>query len=236
LSVNDEDIEVALHESDDLINENFPQFSVDIRRYRPELNYRLKIWLKQTIRVLLHETKSGLPFDDAISIVLPWRVEDSLFSRKLGLFGRADRIYNDGYSLKPEDIKTHNTRFSTLLQGESYRIQLLSYSIMCEEKYNMPSNENRIFFSSDLTYLEYLVTPDSRKELENMVAKAKAIVSNGTLPPILQGVESIKCNYCFMRQLCYQLDQNQKVQDDWLNRLISKSESDCTNDSLFGRM
>lgn len=222
--MDDEAIRIAIEESYELVASNFPQFYLDIKRHSRELLYRLKIWVSRSESTFLRMLNNGISFDTAIAEILPWRVEVPLFSKRLGLRGRADRIYNNGHKLEPEDIKTHDFKFKTLLQGQSNQIQLLCYSVMAEEQYAIPSDENRIFFSRDLTYIEYDVTPSSRLELEQLIIKTRKVLSNQELPPVLQDELKIKCDFCYMRQLCFQKEHQNE--EDWLDRLMAKNESD----------
>src|SRR3989344_4251569 len=123
--VSQADVSQVLEHAYDLAIQSHPEFAVDLQKNIPELVYRINQWLDQKQIELTHLLRDGFSRDYAISTILPWKCEDKVFSNKLRLFGRIDAIYNDGRCLIPEDIKTHGSRFSTLLHQDSHKAQLL---------------------------------------------------------------------------------------------------------------
>ena len=174
--------------------------------------------------------RDGFTRDYTISTLLPWKTEDTLFSNELGLCGRADAIYNDGRTLIPEDLKTHSSKFSSLLYHASHKAQLLCYSILVEEKYDMPSKEARVFYSKDVSYSSFKATSSAKEDLITRIHSVREKLPEG-LPPVLQGEESIKCQYCYSRSICTKMSKEQR-DGEWLDKL-TVNQSDTQLD-LFG--
>lgn len=222
------DIDDAMEFADQLIMQNHPQYQLGFDVNRGELRYRLQLWLHECQQQVEHLMAAGMTFDAAMSRTLPWKVEDKLSSKKLGLYGRTDRLFSDGESITPEDIKTHDTRFTTLLHCDAHKVQLLCYSVMAEEKYGLPSSKSRIFFSRDLSRVEFEITTNDKTGLEQRVDQARRLLSE-ELVPILTGPEAIKCRHCYLRELCQTVERKQKEAPgklhDWIDRLLDPGES-----------
>jgi CRISPR/Cas system-associated exonuclease Cas4 (RecB family) len=226
------DIDEAIDFTLGLVKQNFPQFFTIVESNIAELQYRIKAWIRNQGRVLKEQISSGKTIDSAISELLPWKVEVSLESRELGLRGRTDALYLRKGMLVPEDIKTHESRFSTLLQEGAHKTQLACYSVMSEEKFNIQSEEARIFHTRDLTYKEYSISNDEKHNLIKNIDSARDILDED-LPSILSGQEAIKCRHCYARELCFSIHREQTDRDasGWLDRLMN---SNPTAGGLFG--
>lgn len=215
------DLTETLEYAYSLAIQSHPQFANDLKNSLPELRFRLGQWIIQKQILLKKIQNDGYTRDYAISTILPWKTEDKLFSEKFGLYGRVDAIYNDGRSLIPEDIKTHASRFSTLLHQNAHKAQLLAYTLLLEEKYNIPSTEARILYSKDMSYAEFKATSEAKTKLVKQLGQARELL-DGEIPPLLQGEESIKCKHCYARTQCMKLA---KEQPDiaWVDRLFNQN-------------
>ncbi len=207
--------------------QSYPHFATFLKNNLPELHYRINLWIGLKEKAIKKLVKDGFTKDYAISTLLPWKTEDSLFNNDLGLYGRADAIYNDGRTLVPEDLKTHTNKFSTLLQHESHKAQLLCYTILVEQKYDMPSNEARIFYSRDVSYVNFKASITAKEDLITKIHSMREKLPEG-LPPVLQGEQSIKCQYCYARSICSELERKKNDQD-WTDRLVLGSSDSGIN-------
>lgn len=227
-------IDTGIGQSLALVQQNYPQFTVGIERHIPELRYRMNLWLREKIASAERIVAKYKSEQAAMAVVLPWKVEDKLASKELQIYGRTDALYNDGRALIPEDIKTHDGRFTTFIHHESHRAQLLCYSVMAEEKYGIPSKESRIFFSKDLSYSTFAVTQDDKAALKIKVQSARLELVDDKLPPKLTGSETIKCSCCYLRELCNKAEQKKQPDpaSEWLEKLTSSTDSKM--DSLQG--
>lgn len=223
------DLTQTLDHAYQLAIQSHPQFAIDLKNSLPELRFRLSQWIMQKEILLKKIQSDGYTHDYAISTILPWKTEDKLFSEKFGLYGRVDAIYNDGRSLIPEDIKTHASRFSTLLHQDAHKAQLLCYTLLLEEKYQIPSTEARILYSKDMSYVEFRATSEAKGKLVNQLNQARDLL-DGDIPPLLQGEESIKCKHCYARTQCMKLA---KEQPDiaWIDRLFNQDPDQTRGES-----
>jgi len=199
--------------------QSYPHFATFLKNSLPELHYRINLWIGLKEKAIKKLVRDGFTKDYAISTLLPWKTEEPLFNNDLGLYGRADAIYNDGRTLVPEDLKTHTNKFTTLLQHESHKAQLLCYTILVEQKYDMPSKEARIFYSRDVTYVNFKVSATAKVDLITKIHSIREKLPEG-LPPVLQGEQTIKCQYCYARKTCSEIEQK-KNEGDWTDRLTS---------------
>ena len=216
------DISQVLVHTNNLAIQSYPQFAADLQKNIPEFVYRINQWLDQKQVELTHLLHDGFSRDYAISTILPWKCEDKVFSNNLGLYGRIDAIYNDGRCLIPEDIKTHGSRFSTLLHQDSHKAQLLCYTTMLEEKYDMPSPKARILYSKDMSYVTIKSTATKKAELAINVNKARELLDGG-IPPMLAEDQAIKCKHCYARDQCFKLAEQQK-NENWIDVLTDPAD------------
>ena len=199
--------------------QSYPHFANYLKSSLPELHYRINLWIDLKEKTIKKWVRDGFTRDFTISRILPWKTEESLFNNDLGLYGRADAIYSDGRTLVPEDLKTHTNKFSTLLHHESFKAQLLCYTILVEQKYDMPSKEARIFYSRDVTYVNFKASATVKDDLITKIHYMQEKLPEG-LPPVLQGEQSIKCQYCYAHRTCSEIEQK-KNEGDWIDRLTS---------------
>lgn len=220
-------VDDSLQYAFDLACQIYPQFALQIRSQLPELRHRLSRWIDLKLLFLASLIRGGITYDQAVGRVLPWRTEERLYSKKIGLSGRTDALYNDGHSLVVEDIKTHDSRFDAYLRRESHQFQLLCYAAMAEETYSIPCFQTRIFFSRDLTYSKFEVSSGALSDLYEKCEGAKKMLS-ASLAPILQGTDSIKCQNCYLRTRCYNIEAKQ--QENGISNTEAAIES---GDGLF---
>ena len=209
--------------------ENYPSYALDIKKYMEDLTFRINLWLTTQETQMLQMIRNGLHLDYIISSALPWKTEEKVFSDEFGLYGRVDAIYNDGGYLIPKDIKTHQSRFKTLLQKDLHKTQLLCYCIMIEERFGMPSPEVRIFYTQDLSYETFKATKE-KEQLIDKITTARDLIKSAEIPPVLSKKEAVKCKHCYARDQCYKLAR-QEGKEAWVDKLVNNSEG---NFNLFG--
>jgi len=195
---------------------NYPEFLPEIHKNLDHLRFRLNVFSDRQFQNLLEYVNMGFSYEDAVNLIIPWKVEQWLASSKYGIRGRADAIYKLPKSeLLIEDIKSHENRSDVLIHQDETHTQLVAYTIMAEELFGIPTNKARIFYSKDLAYLSFTITDEDKDQLIQIKDEAKDVVENG-LPPKLVGEESIKCNFCYRRKLCFGLDKKRddEIQDE----------------------
>jgi len=208
-SVND--ISTTLEHVYNLAVESHPQFADDIKRGLLELQYRINQWIDLKQNDLSQMINDGYSRDHVVSTILPWKTEEKVFSNTYGLYGRVDAIYNDGKYLIPEDIKTHGSRFSSFIHQDSHKTQLVCYTLMLEEQFNMPSNMARILYSKDVSYVSVKASINEKQKLIEQMAQAREVLKQD-IPPLLQGeAAAIKCKHCYARRQCFQLAEQQQT-------------------------
>ncbi|MCV0399585.1 MAG: PD-(D/E)XK nuclease family protein [Nitrosarchaeum sp.] len=203
--------------------ENHPSHALDLKKYMQDLTYRLDLWLaiqEKNMLKLLHE---GFSIDHIVSVMLPWKTEEKVFSNKFGLYGRVDAIYNDGIYIIPEDIKTHQSKFKTLLQKDSHKTQLLCYCIMLEENFDIPAPEARIFYTQDLSYETFKANVDEKIQLIEKITTARELIERAEIPPMLPKEDAAKCRHCYAREQCFKLAREQG-EIEWIDRLLQGSD------------
>lgn len=210
--------------------ENHPSYALDIQKYMNDLSYRINLWISIQEQKMLSMLHDGFSIDHIVSATLPWKTEEKVFSNELGLYGRVDAIYNDGRYLVPEDIKTHQSKFRTLLQKDSHKTQLLCYCVMLEENFDMPSQVARIFYSQDLSYEVFKATTQEKKQLIQKIATARELIERAEVPPMLPAAKSAKCRHCYARDQCFALAR-QEGNQEWVDKLVKGPNEEF---NLFG--
>jgi CRISPR/Cas system-associated exonuclease Cas4 (RecB family) len=210
--------------------QNYPSYALELQKYMGDLTYRVNLWLTIQENKMTQMLYNGFSVDAIVSSILPWKTEEKVFSNEYGLYGRVDAIYNDGRCLIPEDIKTHQSKFKTLLQNESHKTQLLCYTIMLEENFEMPSPEARIFYTQDMTYDTFKATADEKAQLKIKIATARELIERAEIPPMLDGDDTIKCRHCYGRTQCFELAK-EEGNGEWIEKLTNGSEGKF---DLFG--
>lgn len=195
---------------------NYPEFIPEIHRNLDHLRFRLNVFAEKQFQSLLENIDREFSYEDAVNLLIPWRVEQWFASSKYGIRGRADAVYKLPKSeLLIEDIKSHENRSDAFIHKNETHTQLVAYVIMAEELFGMPTNNARIFYSKDLAHQSFTITDEDKEQLVQIKDKAQDVLENG-LPPKLVGEEAIKCKFCYRRKLCFGFDKKRddEVQDE----------------------
>ncbi len=222
--VSQEDLSSTIKHVYQLAIQNYPHFSLEMKKGIPDFWFRLNLWIDQKEILLNKLLADGFSKDYAVSTILPWKCEEKLFSDQYGIFGRVDAIYNDGRVLVPEDFKTHTNKFKTLLQQASHKIQLLCYCLMLEEKYSMPSPEAKILYTNDMTSVTFKANQEAKDDLIKEIHEARDLLSD-EIPPMLEGAEAVKCKHCYARDQCFKLGKKQ-FDMNWIKQLTEDKIAD----------
>jgi len=229
-SLSQEGVTTTLTHVFNLALQNHPSYAIELQKYMGDLTFRVNLWLSMQENKMTKMVHDGFSVDNIVSAILPWKTEEKVFSNKFGLYGRVDAIYNDGRCLIPEDIKTHQSKFKTLLQNESHKTQLLCYTIMIEENFELPSPEARIFYTQDLTYDTFKATANEKNKLKKKIVTARDLIDRAEIPPMLKGQEAIKCRHCYGRTQCFELAK-EEGNGEWIEKLTNGNEGKF---DLFG--
>jgi len=187
--------------------ENYPQFLEILTYNLPSLKLRLSVLDELRFKKLVIMVNEGMPIRDAVDIILPWHIETWFSSSKYNIRGRADSIYKTfDETLIVEDIKSHNRRLDAFIHRDEHKAQLTVYAVCAEEKYRMPVNQGRIFYSQDISTDSFNITEDDKYNIIETKKDAEKIVESA-LPPKLEGDDAIKCKHCYKRELCFGLDR-----------------------------
>lgn len=200
-------IQKVLAYAENIAKEVYPEFIGDIHNTVENLQYRLGCISDMRFQFLSQILEEGMSYEDAVNIILPWRVEQWFKSDKLGIRGRADAIYRmPDSTLLIEDIKSHNKRLDAFIHKDEIKTQLTAYAVLSDEMFNMPTPVARIFYSQDLSTEHFHISDEDKEDLIQIKNEAKNVLENG-LPPKLSGEESIKCQFCYKRNLCFGFDR-----------------------------
>tara|TARA_B100000686_G_scaffold6489_1_gene6416 strand:- start:637 stop:1515 length:879 start_codon:yes stop_codon:yes gene_type:complete len=181
----------------------YPSYYQHILDEIPSVRYRLDLHYKQKIEeIKKYLNSSNNTPGKAVSMALPFEIEKKLGA--YGIFGRVDCMYwgADGKSIIPEDLKSHATRFDSLIHQESHKIQLVTYAVLIEFLYKAPVREARIFYTKDLTYETFKITKKDKVEVLEMKDRLQTILNEG-LPPVIE--DPIKCKHCYKQNLCKEI-------------------------------
>ena len=199
-----------------LAKERYPVFYDKIEKKETELRYLMTIWLQQKQKEILQRMKTGFLYEDAVSVALPWKVEETLFSKSLGLYGRTDAIYQIDGALVPEDLKTHNSKVSTMIRMPSFKAQVMCYSVMAEDVFDIPSTSARVFFPNDASTVTFTADKQARAQLLVQLDGAREQLDKD-IPPVLEGDQKILCQFCYCKKQCDAVAANDEA---WLDRLV----------------
>jgi len=193
-----------------IAKENFSLFSDYLEKDVGPLKLRLAELNEQKLSQLKMLIKKKIPLEQALNIVLPWKIEQWMQSEKHGIRGIADAIYQtENGSLIVEDIKSHNDRFDAYIHRTAHFAQGATYAILAEEKYGMPVKKFQIFYSKDLTTETLKITKKTKLKVLNAIDESKQVLANG-LPPKLEGDAAVRCQNCYIRDFCFSLDKKSK--------------------------
>ena len=195
------ELENQLSEAMALAKIRYPVFYDKLEQKLLEFKFVVESWLQQKQTQIQQKIKAGLSNDNAVSEILPWKVEESLHSKEHNIFGRTDALYRENGIIIPEDIKTHNSKIATYVHMDSFKAQLLCYSIMAEEVFDIPSTKARVFFPNDLSSLIFNADKQARENLIEQIHSARDSLDQ-EIPPVLEGDKKILCQFCYCKQQC----------------------------------
>jgi len=177
----------------------FPSFYQHIIDEIPSLRFRLDLHHEQKldeIQRLVQKPKIG--FTEAVSRTLPFEIERKLSA--YNIFGRVDCIYKGlNGTLIPEDLKSHEKRFDSLIHQDSHKMQLVAYAVLIEAVYKLPVKSARIFYTKDLTYEHFKITKEDKIQALKIKDKLQTILDGG-LPPVID--DKLRCLHCYKQKLC----------------------------------
>ena len=202
------DVRAAVDFVEKLSTEQHPEFSLDIRRELPLVEYGLRMWAQQHYDNLVRVYDRTDSLDVAVEAVVP-ETEVNLVSKKLGLSGRADLLYTTiDKTLQIKDIKT-DQRTTTFLKSEGHKLQVLSYGQMGIETRGLNCDSVGLLYSRDMTEVNYPFNKKNKKFLVDSVTRAREIIASVIPPPVLDELEqSAKCPRCYCRQKCMKLAED----------------------------
>jgi len=215
-------IQKVLAYAKNIAKEVYPDFIGDIHNTMENLQYRLGCISDMRFHMLPKILESGISYEEAVDVLLPWKVEQWFRSDKHGIRGRADAVYRmPNSTLLIEDIKSHNKRLDAFIHKDEIKTQLTAYAVLSDELFNMPTPVARIFYSQDLSTEHFHISEEDKVNLIQIKNEAKNVQENG-LPPKLSGEESIKCNFCYKKNLCFGFDK--RTDDEILDQTKPKEE------------
>ena len=120
-------------------------------------------------------------------------------SESLKLKGIVDQvhIYSDGYV--PFELKTGSMPREGV--WASHRIQIVAYSLLLQEKFNMPIKEGFVFYLDTKQKRRITINPFMKEEVMRLVNEVTALLENKELPDFCNNEK--KCVKCGLRQTCY---------------------------------
>jgi len=193
-----------------IAKENFPLFADFFEKDLTTLWFRLSKLNHQKIDHMNRLLKNKLSFENAIDIVLPWKIEQWFQSDTYGIRGIADIIYKtEDDSMIIEDIKSHSDRYDAFIHRDAHEAQGVTYAILAEEKYGKPVKKFQIFYSQDISTEVFKITKKSKLKILDAIDESKEVLDNG-LPPRLEGDAAVKCQNCYKRDFCFSLDKKSK--------------------------
>ena len=206
-----------------IAKETYPDFIGDIHNTIDHLQFRLSKISDMRFQMLPKILKSGISYEEAVNVLLPWRVEQWLKSDKHGIRGRADAIYRlPDSTLVVEDIKSHTKRLDAFIHKDEHKTQLTAYAVLCEELFKTETSIARIFYSQDLSTEHFHISEEDKTNLIQIKNEVNDVLGNG-LPPKLSDEESIKCNFCYKKNLCFGFDK--RTDDEVLDQKEPKEEA-----------
>jgi len=195
-----------------IAKENFPLFADFLEKDLDTLRFRLAILNEQKVNHMNLLIKKKFSLEEAVDIVLPWKIEQWFQSTKHNIRGIADILYKteDG-GLIVEDIKSHDDRYDAFIHRDSHEAQGVTYAILAEENYGKPVKQFQIFYSKDLSLETFKITKKSKLKILNAIDQSKEVLDNG-LPPRLEGDKAVKCQNCYKREFCFSLDKKSNLE------------------------
>ena len=199
----------ACNDALEAIKINDPDFLIDAQRIRPFWQQWVTTWLNQRANVFSTLVNDGMSATTALADALPL-TEVDLKSNQLGIYGRADQIFQrhnkyDELSIKVTDLKT-DERITTYLSQQSHQIQLVTYAVVAEETLNLPCDQVSILFLKNMDEQVYTVTSEAKSLVKDLVKQYREIITTVNPPPMLTGLDAeMRCPRCPLNKQCYRL-------------------------------
>jgi len=194
----------SLDYAKDLVANKHPIFSSHIENSLPSMAYRLGI--EEQKRVLRAKTmaKRGTKTNKIIETLLPWKTEFGVGSTALGITGQIDQVFKTNKTLIPIDFKTHTSRFASYLWHDAHAEQLSAYAFLLELKFEDHKVKNGIIkYTQDLSNYPVKFSSKNSKKIVNHIQKARDLLEKGKRPERLKGADRMKCNFCYLKKICY---------------------------------
>lgn len=112
-----------------------------------------------------------------------------LWSRRLGLIGRADVVEFHGKTPYPVEYKVGRQR-----DWRFEAIQVCAQGMCLEEMFGLPVECGAIFYCSTRTRREVIFDAELRKTVEETTAAVREMLQGTALPPALQDQRCTKCS------------------------------------------
>ena len=127
--------------------------------------------------------------------------EQELYSEKYSIHGKVDEIlFLDNGTAIPLDYKYAEYKdkiFST------YRNQIIMYSMMIEDIYNVKSNKGYIVYTRSKNHIEEIeIKLEEKEEIMEIIENILEIINKGIFPNATKAKS--KCEDCCYRNICCQ--------------------------------
>ena len=186
------------------VQANYAEFFLQTQRSIALLELALTRWGMKLAQQVQHLTKNGFTIYESVERVLP-QTEVKLYSKDLGMHGRADQLYLPNGKLSVTDLKSDD-RTTSFLHQEGHQLQVLSYGYMAEETTGITCSDVKILFTKTLESIKFPFNQKAITYLKNQIEKFHEISELIHPPPMLQGIEAeAKCPRCYHRDRCFSL-------------------------------
>ena len=183
--------------------EQSPSFFQHIMDNIPSLQYRLDLHHQNKVDEIMKLTNKN-SWEDAVTMTLPLTIEKTIWA--YNMVGRVDCIYHlPNKSLMPEDLKSHDSRFDTLIHRDSHKMQLSAYAVLLEHHFKLPVRKGRIFYTKDLSYEYFEITKKDKQEVLAIRDKVQSLLNDG-LAPVLD--DKLKCRHCYRQESCARIAES----------------------------
>ena len=183
--------------------EQSPSFFQHIMDNIPSLQYRLDLHHQNKMDEIMKLTNKN-SWEDAVAMTLPLTIEKTIWA--YNMVGRVDCIYHlPNKSLMPEDLKSHDSRFDTLIHRDSHKMQLSAYAVLLEHHFKLPVRKGRIFYTKDLSYEYFEITKKDKQEVLAIRDKVQSLLNDG-LAPVLD--DKLKCKHCYRQESCARIAES----------------------------
>ncbi len=197
----------ALDYAFDLGEKRYPEHIRDIELMLPELSFRLLIEERQRIEQALALADRNVKLENIVERIFPWAIELGVGSSVLGITGRIDQVYRRNKNLTPVDFKTHVNRFSSLIWRNAHVEQVATYALLLELQYKgYRVSDGYVKYTQDLFDYPINIPRDNKHVIISHIREARIVLNDKKTPPRLQGLESVKCNHCHLKDYCFAIN------------------------------